>query len=51
MRTGVTIVDPGSTRIDADVTIGRDTVIEPFAQLKGDDRDRRGLRDRPADAR
>ncbi len=35
MRSGVTIVDPGSTRIDATVTIGRDTVIEPFAQLKG----------------
>ena len=42
MRSGVTIVDPGSTRIDATVTIGRDTVIEPFAQLKGahDDRQR-----------
>ena len=35
MRSGVTIVDPGSTRIDATVSIGRDTVIEPFAQLKG----------------
>ena len=35
MRSGVTIVDPASTRIDATVTIGRDTVIEPFAQLKG----------------
>ncbi len=35
MRNGVTIVDPGSTRIDATVSIGRDTVIEPFAQLKG----------------
>jgi bifunctional UDP-N-acetylglucosamine pyrophosphorylase/glucosamine-1-phosphate N-acetyltransferase len=35
MRDGVTIVDPGSTRIDATVTIGKDTVIEPFAQLKG----------------
>jgi len=35
MRSGVTIVDPGSTRIDATVRIGRDTVIEPFAQLKG----------------
>jgi bifunctional UDP-N-acetylglucosamine pyrophosphorylase/glucosamine-1-phosphate N-acetyltransferase len=35
MRAGVTVVDPGSTRIDATVTIGRDTVIEPFAQLKG----------------
>jgi bifunctional UDP-N-acetylglucosamine pyrophosphorylase / glucosamine-1-phosphate N-acetyltransferase len=35
MRSGVTIVDPSSTRIDATVSIGRDTVIEPFAQLKG----------------
>jgi bifunctional UDP-N-acetylglucosamine pyrophosphorylase/glucosamine-1-phosphate N-acetyltransferase len=35
MRDGVTIVDPSSTRIDATVEIGRDTVIEPFAQLKG----------------
>jgi bifunctional UDP-N-acetylglucosamine pyrophosphorylase / glucosamine-1-phosphate N-acetyltransferase len=35
MRAGVTIVDPDSTRIDATVTIGRDTTIEPFAQLKG----------------
>jgi bifunctional UDP-N-acetylglucosamine pyrophosphorylase / glucosamine-1-phosphate N-acetyltransferase len=35
MRAGVTIVDPESTRIDATVTIGRDTTIEPFAQLTG----------------
>jgi bifunctional UDP-N-acetylglucosamine pyrophosphorylase/glucosamine-1-phosphate N-acetyltransferase len=35
MRGGVTIVDPASTRIDATVTIGRDTTIEPFVQLKG----------------
>ena len=35
MRDGVTIVDPASTRIDATVTIGRDTTIEPFTQLKG----------------
>jgi bifunctional UDP-N-acetylglucosamine pyrophosphorylase / glucosamine-1-phosphate N-acetyltransferase len=36
MLNGVTIVDPASTRIDTDVKIGRDTVIEPFAQLKGE---------------
>jgi bifunctional UDP-N-acetylglucosamine pyrophosphorylase / glucosamine-1-phosphate N-acetyltransferase len=36
MRGGVTIVDPGSTRIDATVTIGRDTTIEPFTQLEGE---------------
>jgi bifunctional UDP-N-acetylglucosamine pyrophosphorylase / glucosamine-1-phosphate N-acetyltransferase len=35
MLAGVTIVDPGSTRIDATVAIGRDTTIEPFAQLRG----------------
>ena len=35
MRAGVTIVDPASTRIDVAVTIGRDTTIEPFTQLKG----------------
>jgi bifunctional UDP-N-acetylglucosamine pyrophosphorylase / glucosamine-1-phosphate N-acetyltransferase len=36
MLSGVTIVDPPSTRIDAGVAIGRDTVIEPFAQLHGE---------------
>jgi len=35
MRDGVTIVDPGSTTIDADVAIGRDTVIEPHCTLTG----------------
>jgi bifunctional UDP-N-acetylglucosamine pyrophosphorylase/glucosamine-1-phosphate N-acetyltransferase len=35
MRNGVTVVDPASTRIDADVEIGRDTTIEPGSQLKG----------------
>jgi bifunctional UDP-N-acetylglucosamine pyrophosphorylase/glucosamine-1-phosphate N-acetyltransferase len=38
MLGGVTIVDPASTTIDADVTIGTDTVIEPYAQLRGDTR-------------
>ena len=32
---GVTIVDPTSTWIDVDVTIGRDTVIHPETQLLG----------------
>jgi bifunctional UDP-N-acetylglucosamine pyrophosphorylase/glucosamine-1-phosphate N-acetyltransferase len=36
MRDGVTIVDPASTTIDAGVEIGRDTVIEAYAQLRGD---------------
>jgi bifunctional UDP-N-acetylglucosamine pyrophosphorylase/glucosamine-1-phosphate N-acetyltransferase len=35
MRAGVTIVDPRSTTIDAEVTIGRDTVIEPSTFLRG----------------
>jgi bifunctional UDP-N-acetylglucosamine pyrophosphorylase / glucosamine-1-phosphate N-acetyltransferase len=36
MRNGVTIVDPASTTIDADIAIGTDTVIEPYAQLRGE---------------
>jgi bifunctional UDP-N-acetylglucosamine pyrophosphorylase/glucosamine-1-phosphate N-acetyltransferase len=35
MLGGVTIVDPDSTFVDADVTIGQDTVIEPFSVIKG----------------
>jgi bifunctional UDP-N-acetylglucosamine pyrophosphorylase/glucosamine-1-phosphate N-acetyltransferase len=35
MRNGVTIIDPAATYIDAGVTIGRDTVIEPGTTLKG----------------
>jgi bifunctional UDP-N-acetylglucosamine pyrophosphorylase/glucosamine-1-phosphate N-acetyltransferase len=35
MLAGVTIVDPASTTIDVGVEIGRDTVIEPYAQLRG----------------
>jgi bifunctional UDP-N-acetylglucosamine pyrophosphorylase/glucosamine-1-phosphate N-acetyltransferase len=35
MRAGVTIVDPRSTSIDAGVTIGRDTVVEPGSALRG----------------
>ena len=36
MTEGVTIVDPDSTFIDAGVTIGQDTTIEPFSVIKGD---------------
>lgn len=36
MRNGVTIVDPASTYIDVDVTIGEDTTIEPGVKLAGD---------------
>ncbi len=32
---GVTVVDPASTWIDVDVTIGRDTVVRPGTQLLG----------------
>ena len=35
MREGVTIVDPATTWVDADVTIGRDTTILPGTQLRG----------------
>lgn len=35
MLNGVTIVDPDSTWIDADVTIGTDTRIEPGTSLRG----------------
>jgi bifunctional UDP-N-acetylglucosamine pyrophosphorylase/glucosamine-1-phosphate N-acetyltransferase len=35
MRAGVTIVDPGSTLIDAGIAIGQDTVIEPSTYLRG----------------
>ena len=38
MRDGVTIVDPASTYIEADVTVGADTVIMPFTCLRGDTR-------------
>jgi bifunctional UDP-N-acetylglucosamine pyrophosphorylase/glucosamine-1-phosphate N-acetyltransferase len=34
-RAGVTIIDPASTTIDAEVTLGQDTVIEPGTSLKG----------------
>jgi bifunctional UDP-N-acetylglucosamine pyrophosphorylase/glucosamine-1-phosphate N-acetyltransferase len=34
-RAGVTIVDPATTWIDIDVTVGRDTVIQPNTQLLG----------------
>ncbi len=34
-RAGVTVVDPLTTWIDVDVTIGRDTVVHPGTQLLG----------------
>lgn len=35
MLAGVTIADPGSTFVDADVQIGEDTTVEPFSLLRG----------------
>ncbi|CAH0416647.1 bifunctional UDP-N-acetylglucosamine diphosphorylase/glucosamine-1-phosphate N-acetyltransferase GlmU [Periweissella fabaria] len=35
MRNGVTLIDPTSTYIDANVVIGNDTTIEPNVYLKG----------------
>ncbi|MBJ8344012.1 bifunctional UDP-N-acetylglucosamine diphosphorylase/glucosamine-1-phosphate N-acetyltransferase GlmU [Antrihabitans sp. YC2-6] len=35
MRSGVTVVDPSSTWVDASVTIGRDAVLRPGVQLLG----------------
>ena len=34
-RAGVTIIDPATTWVDVDVTIGRDTVVHPGTQLLG----------------
>jgi bifunctional UDP-N-acetylglucosamine pyrophosphorylase/glucosamine-1-phosphate N-acetyltransferase len=35
MLAGVTIVDPATTFVEASVTIGADTVIQPFTTLRG----------------
>jgi bifunctional UDP-N-acetylglucosamine pyrophosphorylase/glucosamine-1-phosphate N-acetyltransferase len=35
MRSGVTVVDPASTFVDAGVRVGLDTVLEPFTILRG----------------
>jgi bifunctional UDP-N-acetylglucosamine pyrophosphorylase/glucosamine-1-phosphate N-acetyltransferase len=35
MRAGVTVLDPASTWVDADVTLERDVVIEPNTLLRG----------------
>jgi bifunctional UDP-N-acetylglucosamine pyrophosphorylase/glucosamine-1-phosphate N-acetyltransferase len=44
MLTGVTIVDPNNTYIDAEVTVGEDSVIEPGTHLRGRTRVGRGSR-------
>ena len=35
MLAGVTVIDPGSTIVDAGVTIGEDTTLAPFTLLRG----------------
>ncbi|WP_018683291.1 bifunctional UDP-N-acetylglucosamine diphosphorylase/glucosamine-1-phosphate N-acetyltransferase GlmU [Actinokineospora enzanensis] len=35
MRAGVTVIDPGTTWIEADVTLDRDVLLEPNTQLRG----------------
>jgi bifunctional UDP-N-acetylglucosamine pyrophosphorylase/glucosamine-1-phosphate N-acetyltransferase len=35
MLAGVTVVDPAATVIDAGVSVGQDTVVEPFVSLHG----------------
>jgi bifunctional UDP-N-acetylglucosamine pyrophosphorylase/glucosamine-1-phosphate N-acetyltransferase len=42
MREGVTIRDPSTTWIDADVVIGADTVVHPHVHLEGETRIGRG---------
>src|SRR6184192_977628 len=36
MTSGITIADPATTFIDADVQIGRDTVVRPFSVISGE---------------
>jgi bifunctional UDP-N-acetylglucosamine pyrophosphorylase/glucosamine-1-phosphate N-acetyltransferase len=35
MRAGVTLIDPASTYVDAEVTVGQDTIIYPNSHLQG----------------
>lgn len=35
MEEGVTVIDPGSTFIDAEVKLSRDVILQPFTSLKG----------------
>jgi len=48
MRAGVTIVDPSSTLIDAEVALGSDTVVEPASFLRAGTRAGRRCRIGPA---
>jgi bifunctional UDP-N-acetylglucosamine pyrophosphorylase/glucosamine-1-phosphate N-acetyltransferase len=47
MADGVTVVDPASTYVDADVEIGRDTLIEPGCVIQGDTRIGSGVHLKP----
>jgi bifunctional UDP-N-acetylglucosamine pyrophosphorylase/glucosamine-1-phosphate N-acetyltransferase len=47
MREGVTVVDPATTYVDADVTIGPDTVIEPGCVIQGPSRIGSGVHLKP----
>jgi bifunctional UDP-N-acetylglucosamine pyrophosphorylase/glucosamine-1-phosphate N-acetyltransferase len=48
MLAGVTVVDPSSTYVDADVRIGRDTVLDPMTILRGTTRIGEGCRVGPS---
>ncbi len=47
MQGGVTIVDPASTFVDADVEVGADTLIEPGCVVQGDTRIGSGVHLKP----
>ena len=47
MAAGVTLEDPDTTYVDADVAIGRDTIIRPGVTLEGQTTHRRRLRHPP----
>jgi bifunctional UDP-N-acetylglucosamine pyrophosphorylase/glucosamine-1-phosphate N-acetyltransferase len=38
MDDGVSVIDPAATYVDVDVTVGRDSVIEPGCMIQGDTR-------------
>ncbi len=46
-RAGVTVIDPATTWIDVEVTIGRDTVVQPGTQLLGATRSAGAARSAP----
>ncbi len=48
MRAGVTVTDPSTTYVDADVEIGRDALLEPMTMLRGGTRIGAGSRVGPS---